>query len=99
MAAAEERQHVVLAQAVERDVLDEHHLVVVLVEDRAGDDLLGAYPITVGELSKRSRDATRRPLESLPRGVLAELGEKRLDQVGDLVSAGDLRLGHQQTLT
>src|SRR5712692_7215863 len=75
VAAAEERQHVVLAQAVERDVLDEHHLVVVLVEYSAGDDLRGTDPVPISQLSQRSRDANRGPLQALPRRVLAQLGE------------------------
>jgi len=51
VAGAEERQHVVLAKAVEGDVLDHHHLVVVLVEHRARDDIRGALPIAVGQLA------------------------------------------------
>src|ERR1700730_1456768 len=66
MAAAEERQHVVLAQAVERNVLDEHHLVVVLVEHRARDDVSRGDVVAVRELSKRPRDSAGGPLQSLP---------------------------------
>ena len=59
MAAAEERQHMVLAKAVERDVLDEHHLVVVLVEDSARDDVRRADPVAVGQLPQRPGDPLR----------------------------------------
>ena len=41
MGLAEEGQHVVLAEAVEVDVLDDHHLVVGDGEQRLADHLLG----------------------------------------------------------
>ena len=54
MARPEDGQHVVLAQAVERNVLDDHHLVVILVEHRAGNDLGWVDPVAVGELAQRA---------------------------------------------
>src|SRR6266852_4749790 len=99
MAAAEERQHVVLAEAIERNVLDEHHLVVVLVEHSACDDVGRADAVTVGQLAERSRYAARRRFQALPRWILAKVGQQRLDQVGYGVALGELRLGHCVILT
>ena len=88
VAAAEERQHVVFAEAVEGNVFDQHHLVVVLVEYGAGDNVGGIDRIAVGQLSQRTRHPSRRRLQALSRRVLAELAEQRLDQLRNLVSMG-----------
>ena len=46
----EERQQVVLAQGVERDVLDDDHLAVVDIEDRAVDQPLRVDVVAGGQL-------------------------------------------------
>ena len=92
VAGAEKRQHVVLAKAVEGDVLDHDHLVVVLVEHRVGDDVFGAQSVAVGELAQRLRHSLRRRLQTLALRVLAQLGQQRLDQLGDLVAGTGLGL-------
>src|SRR5579864_7001015 len=94
VAGAEEGQHVVLAQAVERDVLDHDHLVVVLVEDGACDDVLGAHAVPVGQLAQRARDARGRGPQALALRVLAQLRQHRLDQRRDLIARFELRPGH-----
>ena len=40
---AEKRQHVVLAQAEQFDVFDDHHLVVIHGEERAFEQGLGVF--------------------------------------------------------
>ena len=55
----EERQQVVLAQRVERDVLDDDHLAVVDVEDRVVDEPLGVDVIAGGQLGVHPVDALR----------------------------------------
>ncbi len=94
VAGAEERQHMVLAEAVEGNALDEHHLVVVLVDHSAGDDVRRTDAVAIGQLAERSRYAARRRLQALPRRIFAQVGEQRLDQVRDWVALGELRLGH-----
>jgi len=76
VAAAEERQHVVFAKAVETNVLDDDHLVVVLVEHCAGDDVGRVDPIAVRHLAQCARHAIRGRLQTLPGRVFAELDEK-----------------------
>ena len=80
---AEERQQVVLAQRVERDVLDDDHLAVADVEDRAVDQPLGVDVVAGGQLRVHPVDALRRPDQALPVGVLADLGEDLADRVLD----------------
>src|SRR5438552_974891 len=90
----EERQHVVLAQTVEVDVLDHDHLVVVLVEDRVGDHVLGTHAVAVGQLAQRARHPVRRGLQTLTLRVFAELDKQRFDKVCDRVAGLRLRCGH-----
>ena len=56
---AEERQQVVLAQRVERDVLDDDHLAVADVEDRVVDEPLGIDVVAGGELRVHPVDTLR----------------------------------------
>ena len=72
----------VLAEAVDLDVLDEHHLGVVLLEDGARGDALGVEAVAVGQELERLRDALGRLEQPLALGVLADelelaLGERR----------------------
>ena len=84
-ACAEERQQVVLAQAVEGDVLDDDHLAVVDVEDRVVDQPIGIDPVAGGQLAVHAPDARRRRGEALAIGVLAHLDQDlahgRLDRL------------------
>ena len=61
----EERQQVVLAQRVERDVLDHDHLAVGDVEDGAVDEPLGVDVVAGGQLGVHPVDATGRPDQAL----------------------------------
>ena len=49
MDLAEERQHVVLAEAEDLDVFDDNHLVVVHGEERAFEQGFGVFLISLGE--------------------------------------------------
>ena len=57
--AAEERDQVVLAEAVEVDVLDEHHLVVGDLEERVVEDRERILRVALGEEAQRLRDPRR----------------------------------------
>src|SRR5262249_27556860 len=61
------------------DVLDEHHLVVALLEHRIVQDLDGILVIARREEPHRARDTCRCLLETLALRILAELGEHRRD--------------------
>src|SRR4029077_20814621 len=97
VAAAEKREHVVLAQAVERDVLDQHHLVVVLVKDGASDDVGGAHTVAVGQLAQRSSNSVGSVTKALSARILAQLREQLLDQLTHPIDWLDL--GHARILT
>ena len=79
----EEREQVVLAEAVEGDPLHDDHLAVVDVEDRAVDQPLGVDVIAGGQLGVHPVDPRRSAAEALPLGILAHLGEDRADRTLD----------------
>ena len=70
---AEERQQVVLAQRVERDVPHDDHLRVVDLEHRAVDQPLRVDVVARGELRIHPVDAVGRREQALAVGVLADL--------------------------
>jgi hypothetical protein len=72
---------VVLAQAVELDVLDDHHLRAVLLEDAVADDLLDGLALTLGQLVEGARHALGRAQQALALGVLTEVDEQPPDQI------------------
>src|SRR5262249_31622769 len=87
VALAEEGQEVVLAHRVKVDVLDHHHLVVLLGEKRLVQDIVYALSIARGEVLPGLGHARWRLLQALPRWVLAHL----LQQFPDpLVHTGPL---------
>ena len=65
VALAEERQQVVLAQAVEIDVLHDDHLVVVDREERVVEDFVDVGRVAAGQECERLLDAQRRPQPAL----------------------------------
>ena len=69
----------VLAERVERDVLDDDHLRVGDVEDRTVDQPLRVDVIAGGQLGVHPMDPFRRSLESLALGVLSDLGQDLVD--------------------
>ena len=72
MGLADERQHVVLAQGEEFDVLDDDHLVVRLVEDGRLHDGGAVLPIPLCQELPGLRHPFRRLDESLPLRILSE---------------------------
>jgi hypothetical protein len=75
-----EGQQVVLAEAVELDVLDDHHLVVGDVEEGVVQDLVRVLVIAPGQEAQRLRDAARRADQAVAARALAQLLEDRLHQ-------------------
>ena len=88
VATAEERQHVVLAHAVELDILHDHHAVGVLREDGAVDDVFEVSSIAGGQEFKGLGHARRSLLQSLARRVLAEFHQQFAHQYLDTAKVG-----------
>src|SRR5690606_13149672 len=78
---AEERKHVVLAQRVHFDVLHEHHVVVILVEDRVADHLVHGEPVAACQPRQALLHALRRTRQALALRILAEPPQDLADQV------------------
>src|SRR3954452_18465527 len=91
----EERQEVVLAERIERHVLDDDHLGVLHVEDRAVDEPLRIDVVTGRQLDVHPVNALGRALEAVAIGVLADLGQdladRRLDPAIGLESVARAR--------
>ena len=60
VALAEERQQVMLAQAVEVDVLDDHHLAIIDREQRVVEHLVDVGVVSAGQKLERLLDPLRR---------------------------------------
>src|SRR5204862_405634 len=90
---AAEGQDVVLAPAVEVDVFDHHHLVVLLFEHRIGDHVLGLDAIPVGELAQRAGDTVGRGFEPRPDGVFTEPHQAGLEMAEGAQAIGYEYLG------
>jgi len=84
VAAAVERQQVVLAHAVELDVLDDHHAAGRLREERLIDHGAHVGPVAVREEGERLRHAARRLQQSFAIGVFAELDQELAHEAFDL---------------
>ncbi len=69
---AVERQHVVLAERVELDVLDQHHLLVLLAEHGRADDFERVFVVALGEERHRLGHPFGRLQKPLARRVLAQ---------------------------
>src|SRR6185312_2577916 len=88
MGAAEERQQVVLAKAVERNVAQDHEVVARVLEKRVLDDPARVDAVTLGEEGQRFGDAARRLGEALPARVLADGDEQLARGVLEIVERG-----------
>src|SRR5687767_8702848 len=73
----------VLAEAREVDVLDDHHLIVVLDEQRVVEDLVHALRIAGREVPQRLLDSLRRLGQAFTVRVFTELLQQLLDELGD----------------
>src|ERR1700694_4516588 len=89
---AEERQEMMLAEAVHLDVSHHHHLRVRLFEDRAVDESLEAETVAAQKVSEAPRYACRRADENRAGWILAALTEQfvhqRFEAVGGLARHG-----------
>jgi len=83
VAASVERQQVVLAQAVELDVLDDHHAIRGLGEERLVDHLAQVGAVTVREESERLRHTLGRLQQASRFASLAQLDEQIPHQTCD----------------
>ena len=72
MRATDERQHMVLAQAVEFDIADNDHLIVIHVKKRFIDHCNRIRAVTGQQFLKHARNPFRRFYQSLPFRVLAD---------------------------
>ena len=75
MGAAEEGQQVMLAERVEGDVLDDHHLRVAHLEDRAVDQPVRVHVVAGRQLVVHAVHALRRAPQPLAVRVLPYLRE------------------------
>ena len=81
VAFAEERQQVMLAEAVEVDVLDDHHLAIIDGEQRVVQDVIDVRIIPTGEESQRLFHTRGRTRQSFTVGVFTELDQEAPDQI------------------
>ena len=84
VALAEERQQVVLAQAVEVDVLHDHHLAVVDGEQRIVEHGVDVRVVSARQESERLLDPCRRPEQPFAIRVFAKLHEEPRDEISSL---------------
>ena len=78
---AEKRQQMVLAQAVEIDILDDHHLAIIDREQRVVQYLIDVGAVSTGQKPVRLLDAPGRVEQPLAGRILAHLGEQTPDQL------------------
>ena len=81
MAASEEGQHVVFAQAVDLDVAHNDHVVRMRLEDRAVHDLFRRLPIAAGQEGERFRHALGSPLQPFAVRIFAQLNQELTRQL------------------
>ena len=81
VAFAEERQQMVLAHAVEIDVLDDDHLAVVNGEQRVVEHLVDIRAVATRQKPQRLLDAQRRARQTLAVGVFAQLVQQLADEI------------------
>jgi hypothetical protein len=79
MAPAEERQEMVLAEAVEVDVLDDHHFAVINREKRVVQHLVDVGRVSARQELERVLDPLGSVDQAFPIGVLPEAGEQLAD--------------------
>ena len=81
MALAEERQQVVLAQAVEIDVLHDHHLAVVDGEQGVVEHFVDVHVVAAREELEGLFDALRGIQQPLAARIFSELGKELPDEL------------------
>ena len=75
MRAAEEGQHMVLAERVELDVADDDHLVIINIEKGLLQDVIGCLLVAAGEEGHGLFNAGGGVAEAVTVGVFAEAAE------------------------
>ncbi len=91
MGLADEGQHVVLAQRVQLDVLDDDHLVIVRGEQRAVDDLFQAAVVTAAQVLHRLCRALRRIAQTFALRVFTHPGQYFAVMTRQIVHDGSFR--------
>jgi hypothetical protein len=76
VATAKERQQVVLTEAEDFDVLDNHHLVVGDLVERAVQDLIHILMIAAGQKTQGPSHALGRFEQPVARGILAQFADQ-----------------------
>ncbi len=84
MHLADDRQQVMLAQGVQFDIAQQHHLVVVRREQGPVDDTVQVLVIATGEILHCLRGAHRGIQQALALRVLAQTGEDVAVALGEL---------------
>src|ERR1051325_729820 len=72
---AEEGQHMVLAEAEELDIFDDHHLVILDLEDGAVKEFVNVGMITAGQKTESLAHTFGRTHQSLTSRVFTEAGQ------------------------
>ena len=85
MHLAVEWQHVVFAQREEVDVLYNHHLIVVLLEQCIGQNLVGIHVVALGKRLHSLGHTHRCLLQSLAGRILAQQAQYLLIVIGQLL--------------
>src|SRR5919109_4836076 len=76
MAFAEEREHVMLAETEQIDILDEDHLVIGFGIESTVEPFFHILMVPTGEESKRSFYTRRRFLQPLPLWIFTKLSQQ-----------------------
>ena len=94
MALAEERQQMMLAQAIELNVLYNDHFIVGDAEHRTIENCFGVLPVPARQVLERFRETLRRFFESLAGGIFADLLEDFPREIGEADTRGVLNRLH-----
>jgi hypothetical protein len=79
VALAEKRQQMMLAQAVEVDIPDDDHLVIINCEQRAVENVLDVRLVPARQELEGLLNPFRRVAQSFTARILPELGQQPFD--------------------
>ena len=83
MYLAEERQHVMLAERIEIDIFDHHHLTIILFKERGTQDRLRIFVVTFAKELQRFSHALRSFHQPLAGRIFSDLLQGRLHRLSD----------------
>jgi hypothetical protein len=83
VAGAEERKQVVLAEAEQFDITDDHHLVILDIEQRPIQQLFDVLVVSAGKVAQRLLEPLGRVAQALAFRIVAELRQDAPHGVGD----------------